>query len=47
MIDKLMYTPNEDTLNYPFSRLKRLDTQLIELTNQNSIKALKVLKANK
>ena len=46
--DKLMYIPNPDTqitmsvdCNW---RLKRLDTQLYEPTNQNSLKFPKVIK---
>ena len=40
-----MYTPNYDTQDYPFcidsnKWLKRLDTQLYEPTNLNSIKVL-------
>ena len=42
MYDKLIYIPNDDTQNYPFYRLQlmveKLDTQLNELTNQNSLK---------
>ena len=42
MADKLMNIPNDVTQNYPFCRLKivveTLDTQLGELTNQNSPK---------
>ena len=47
MADKLTFIPNDDTLNYPFCRLKlvveSLDTQLNEPTNQNSIKVPKVI----
>ena len=49
MADKLMYIPNVDILhitisvNYNFY-LKRLDTQLNEPTNQNSILVPKVVK---
>ena len=42
MANKLFYVPSDDTLNYPFCKLKlvveRLDTQLNETTNQNSPK---------
>ena len=44
MADKLIYIPNEydDTQNYTFCKLQLvvepMDTQLIEPTNQNSIK---------
>ena len=48
MADKLMYIPNDDTQTYPFCRLqyrlKRLDFQLNEPANQNSIKGTKVFK---
>ena len=48
MANKLMYIPYDDTQNYPFCRLKlmveRLDTQLNEQINQNSIKVPKVVK---
>ena len=43
MANKLMYIPDDDTQNNLFCRLqlvvklKRLDTQLNEPTNQNSI----------
>ena len=45
MADKLMYIPNDDTQNYPSSRLQSisgysLDTQLNELTIQNLLKVL-------
>ena len=49
MADKLMYIPNKETQNCTFVDynywLKRLDTitQLNEPTNQNLIKALKLL----
>ena len=36
MADKLIYVPNDDTKNKKC--LKRLDTQLNEPTNHNSIK---------
>ena len=43
-----MYIPNNDTQNYPFCRLQlvveNLNTQLIEPTNQHSIKVLEVVK---
>ena len=42
-----MYIPNDDTLNYLSFRLQlvveTLDTQLNELTNQNSINVSKVV----
>ena len=42
-----MYIPNDDTQNYPLYRLqlllKRLNTQLNEITNQNSVKVPKVV----
>ena len=48
MANKLMYIHNYDTQNYTFIRLqlvaKHLDTRLIALTNQNSIKFPKVVK---
>ena len=48
MVDKLMYIPYDDTQNYPLCRLKFVDlslgTRLNEPTNQNSIKAPKVVK---
>ena len=48
MADKLMYIPNEDTHNnniyYNWWLLKRLDTKLNKLINQNSIKVPKVVK---
>ena len=45
MADKLTYITNDDTQNYPFCRLPLVvDTQLNELTNQNSIKVPKVAK---
>ena len=41
MANKLLYIPNDVTQNIPLCRLqlvlKRLDTQLNEPTNQNSI----------
>ena len=41
MTDKLIFTPNDDTQNYPVCRLqlvvKRLDTHFNGPTNQNSI----------
>ena len=48
MTDILLYFPNYDTkitpsVDYNFE-LKRLDTQLNESTNQNSIKVPKVVK---
>ena len=46
MADILMYIPNEDTQNYSNylnNWLKRLDTQLNELINQNSMKSPKLL----
>ena len=47
MADKLKYILNDDIQNYPFCiihlRLKRLDTQLNEPTNQNSLKIPKVV----
>ena len=48
MADKLINIPNDDTQNYPFSRLQfswlnHLDTQLNEPTNQNWIKVSKVV----
>ena len=46
MADKLMHIPNDDTQNYPSVEynywLKRLNTQINESANQNSIKVLKV-----
>ena len=47
MDDKLTYIPNYDIQNYPvdFKQwLKRLNTQLYEPTDQNSIKVPKVVK---
>ena len=48
MADKFMYILNDDTQNYPSSRLqlvvKRLDTLLNEPTNQNLIKVPKIVK---
>ena len=51
MANKLMYIPSDDTQNYPVRRLllqwlKRLDIQLNERTNQNSIKVPKVRPTN-
>ena len=47
MVYKLMYITNNDTQYYisvDYNQwLKRLDTQLNELTNQNSIKVTKVV----
>ena len=45
MADKFMYIPNDDNQNYPFCRLqlKRLETQINEPTNQNSIEVPKLL----
>ena len=41
MADKLIYIPNDDTQNFPFSRLqlvvKTFDTQINEPTNQSSL----------
>ena len=37
MADKFIYIPNNDSQNYPFCRLKRLDTQRNEPTNQNLV----------
>ena len=46
MADKLMYIHNDYTRNYPFCRLKllRLNTQLNETNNQNSLKSPKLFK---
>ena len=48
MAKKLMNIPNDDTQYFPSEDcnqwLKRLDIQLNEPTNQNSIKVLKVVK---
>ena len=51
MADKLMSISNNDKQNYPFCRLKlvveflkRLNIQLNESTNQNSLKLPKVVK---
>ena len=44
MADKLMHTPNDDTQNYPFSRLQLEVETFGHSTNQNSIKVLKVVK---
>ena len=42
MAEKFMYIPNDDIQNYPFYRselvIETIDTQLQELTYQNSIK---------
>ena len=44
MANKFMYIQNDDTQNYPFCRLQLVvDTQLIEPTNQNSIRIPKVV----
>ncbi len=47
MADKLMYIPNDDTQNYPFSRLKLVVETLWHSTNgptnQNSLKFPKLL----
>ena len=47
MANKLMYIPNEDTQNIPSvdknQWLKRVNTQLNETTNQNSLKPPKFL----
>ena len=42
MADKMMYILNDDTQIYPLCRLK-LNTQLNERTNQNSLKSPKLL----
>ncbi len=44
MVYKLIYIPQENTQIYPFCRLQLVDTQLYEITNQNSIKAPKAVK---
>ena len=48
MADKLLNFPNHGTKSYPICRLHlvvgRLNTQLNEPTNQNSIKITKVIK---
>ena len=48
MANKLIYIPNDNTQNYPLCSdnqwLKRLDSQLHELTNKNSIEVPKVVK---
>ena len=49
MADKLMYTPPMMTHKITpcvnkYKWLKRLNTQLIKLTNQNSVKVPKVIK---
>ena len=50
MADKLMCIPNVNTQNYSSVDynfwMKRLDTQLNELTNQNTLKVPKVVKSN-
>ena len=43
MTDKLMYVPNDKTLNYPLCYLQLVDTQLNEPTNIYSIKVPKVV----
>ena len=44
MADKLMYTPNDDSQNYPFCRLnlvvKTFEHLTYKPTNQNSVKIL-------
>ena len=49
MAYNFIYIPNDDTQNYPFCRLPKLDetqdTQLNEPTNQNLIKVPKVDKS--
>ena len=48
MADKLIFIPNDDTQNSLFCKLqllKRLDTQLHESANQNSLKVPKVDKS--
>ena len=51
MTDKLMHIPYDYTKNYPSvdynQWLKRLDTQLNQLTNQNLINVPKVVKVEK
>ena len=48
MADKLMYTPNDDTQNYPYCSLqlvvKTFGYRTYEPTNQNSIIVPKVVK---
>ena len=45
MADKFMYIPNDINKITPYNqRLKHLDTQLIEPTNQNAAKVPKVVK---
>ena len=45
MAYKLMYIPNDDTQHFLFNYWqKRLDTQLNESTNQNSLRVPKVVK---
>ena len=47
MADKLMYTPNDDTQNYPFCRLKSI-AKTLKLMNQLIKLVPKVVKpANK
>ena len=41
MADKLLDISNDDTLNYPFCRLKLAVDQLNQPTNQNLIKSPK------
>ena len=44
MAHKKMYTPNDDTHNYPFSRLQLVvEAQFNELTNKNLKKVPKVV----
>ena len=43
MTDKLVYIPNDDTQTCNYW-LKRLDTQLYETSNQNSVKVPRVVK---
>ena len=46
MADTFMHIPNDDTQNYPLSRLQLLaKTQLNEPTNENLIKVPKVVKS--
>ena len=47
MADKLMYSPDDDTQNYPLCTLQLVDNQPIEPTNQNTISFLKVFKLTK
>ena len=44
MANKLMYTPNDDTQNYPFSRLQLEVETFGHSTNQNLMKFPKVVK---